>query len=329
MILRFKPVYKERIWGGQNLKSKLNKSDLPDGNIGESWEISAHKEGESVVAEGNFKGKSLSEIYRELGKEYFGARSENYSEFPLLIKFLDAVDDLSVQVHPDNDYARTHENSMGKEEIWYVIDADPGSKLVYGLKEGITRLQFESDIKNGSVADCLNYVDVKKDDIFFIPAGTVHAIGKGIQIAEIQQSSDITYRVFDYDRVDKNGSKRQLHIEKSLDVINFEFENKPLVEDVVENSEMFTVKSHARSEHFSTDLIDLDSDTPVKYELNHDSFEILICIEGSFEIDSYEENCSDLEEGKSVRLQCGDTVLLTVEQKYSIKGSGKLISAYI
>jgi len=329
MILRFRPIYKERIWGGQNLKKKLNKLDLPSTNIGESWEISAHKEGESVLDNGILKGKKLSEIFNEFGTEYFGDVKTKYSEFPLLIKFLDAEDDLSVQVHPDNEYAQINEGSLGKEEIWYVLDAEPGSRLVYGLKEKITKSEFEDAINNDNVIENLNYVNVKKDDVLFIPAGTVHAIGKGIQIAEIQQSSDITYRVFDYNRKDHSGNGRELHVQKSLDVINFNFENKCILDKEIEEYENYSIVNHARCPYFSMDLIDFKTESTVRYELKHNSFEGLICIHGNIELQSFPDDKCNMGNAETHKLKRGDTVLLTKEQDYSIRGIGKVISTYV
>lgn len=329
MILRFKPVYKERIWGGQNLKFKLNKIDLPAGSIGESWEISAHKEGESTVENGRFEGKKLSEIFKELGEEYFGGNSAKYEEFPLLIKFLDAAENLSVQVHPDNDYAKVHENSLGKEEIWYILDAEPGSKLVYGLKKGITKSEFEDAVHNDKVIQSLNYIEVQKDDVLFIPAGTVHAIGKGIQIAEIQQSSDITYRVFDYNRKDNGGNQRELHIQKSLDVINFDFEGDYFVDKELKQHENYSIVNYAKCPNFSMDLISFETQSPLEYELKHNSFEIFICIDGNLELKISSEDKLGMKSTQAYNLKRGDSVLLTVEQKYLIKGKGKVISTYV
>lgn len=328
MILKFKPIYKERIWGGQNLKYKLNKVDLPDGNIGESWEISAHKEGESVVSDGQYEGKSLSQIYKELGIEYFGKACETFREFPLLIKFLDASEDLSVQVHPNDEYATKYENSMGKEEIWYVLDAEPEAKIVYGISEGLSRSDLVEAINSGTVSSSLNFVYVKKGDVFFIPAGAVHAIGRGIQIAEIQQSSDITYRVYDYDREDNNGNKRELHIDKSLDVIDFEFNGNCSIETEEKVYEGYSVIKHAKCPYFSMDMIDFNTDFETEYKLCNDSFEIFMCLEGELEICAMD--FGSLKNNNIVlKLRKGDTVLLTVEQNYTIRGTGKVISAFV
>lgn len=224
--LKFKPIFKDYLWGGRNLL-KLDKP-LPKENIAESWEISTHDAGESIIANGKFNHVLLKDLIDLYPNEVLGSNvtcSEKRG-FPLLIKFIDANDSLSVQVHPDDYYANKFEDGQcGKNEMWYVLDAKDNSKLVCGLKKGITKEIFKDSIKNNEVSKCLNYVDVKPGDIINIPAGTVHAIGDGILICEIQQSSNLTYRIYDYDRKDKCGRKRPLHVDKALEVINFNERN--------------------------------------------------------------------------------------------------------
>lgn len=316
MIFKFEPIYKERIWGGQNLKHKLNKTDLPEGNIGESWEVSAHSEGESIVSHGIYKGQKLSELFLELGTSYFGKKCDEYKEFPLLVKYLDAKEDLSVQVHPNNEYALRYENSFGKEEIWYVIDAEPNSKLVYGLSENCTKEELTEAIETGNVMNKLNFVDVKRGDIFFIPAGTVHATGKGIRVAEVQQSSDVTYRVYDYDRKDKFGNKRELHIEKSLDVINYSFDADSEKNYLQENYNGYSLIKYANGNYFSLNKIIFNTDSVIEYKLENDSFEIFMCIEGEIIVDD-------------IIMRKGDTVLLTVEKEYKITGNGECLVSFV
>lgn len=316
MILKFKPIYKERIWGGQNLKHKLNKIDLSEGNIGESWEVSAHSEGESTVSHGIYIGQKLSKLFLELGTPYFGVKCDKYKEFPLLVKYLDAKEDLSVQVHPNNEYALKYENSFGKEEIWYVIDAEPNSKLVYGLAENCTKDELTEAIKTGNVMNKLNFVDVKKGDIFFIPAGTVHATGKGIIVAEVQQSSDVTYRVYDYDRKDKFGNKRELHIEKSLEVINYRFNANSEKNYLQEDYNGYSLIKYANGKYFSLNKIIFNTGSAIEYKLENDSFEIFMCIDGEITVDD------------SI-LRKGDTVLLTLEKDYKIIGNGEVLVSYV
>ena len=208
-----KPVFQKKIWGGSRLKSVFG-FDIPNDKIGEDWAISAHPHGVSVVENGEFKGQKLDDLWKE-HKELFGHPMEPV--FPLLIKILDAEDELSVQVHPDDAYGMKHEGELGKTECWYIIDAEPGAEIIYG-HHAKTREELAEMIKEGRWDDLLKKVPVKKGDFFYVPSGTIHAIGKGIMILETQQSSDTTYRVYDYDRKDASGQKRELHIQQSIDV---------------------------------------------------------------------------------------------------------------
>ncbi len=221
--LTFNPLFKDYIWGGRKFET-IGKT-LPKGIAAESWEISSHPDGTSIVSNGEYAGKKLDDLVNEFGVELLGSalyKGKN-TKFPLLIKFIDANRDLSVQVHPNDDYAYINENGeLGKNEMWYIVDAVPGSKLVLGVKDGITKSIFSKAVKDGNVSDCLNYIETKPGDCYNIPAGLIHAIGAGNIICEIQQNSNTTYRVYDYDRTDSEGNKRPLHIEKALDVIDFE-----------------------------------------------------------------------------------------------------------
>ncbi len=219
---KFRPVFQKRIWGGRNLAKHFNKDLPPNETIGESWEISAHPNGLSRVTNGSFTGKTIPELLKMLGKDLVLGTSVNSHKFPLLFKLLDANDRLSVQVHPDDNYAYNFENGQsGKSEMWYILHAEPGAKIVHGLKEGVQKPDFISALKSGNIERLLNYVPVRTGDVFFIPAGLIHALGAGLLVAEIQQDSDLTYRVYDYNRVDQTGNPRQLHVKKALDVIDF------------------------------------------------------------------------------------------------------------
>ncbi|MDB7086676.1 mannose-6-phosphate isomerase, class I [Enterococcus mundtii] len=211
--LFLKPVFQEKIWGGSRLRSVFG-FDIPNDKIGEDWAISAHPHGVSVVENGPFKGWKLDDLWKE-HKELFGHPTEPV--FPLLIKILDAEDDLSVQVHPDDAYGMAHEGELGKTECWYIIDAEPGAEIIYG-HHAKTREELAEMIQDSRWDDLLKKVPVKKGDFFYVPSGTIHAIGKGIMILETQQSSDTTYRVYDYDRKDDQGNTRELHIQQSVDV---------------------------------------------------------------------------------------------------------------
>ena len=241
--LKLAPALKEIIWGGTRLIDEYGlKTD--GSNIAEAWLLSCHKDGNSTVVNGELCGKSLPEALEILGTDVLGKKGKNFKYFPLLIKLIDAKTDLSVQVHPSDKYALEHEGEFGKTEMWYVLDAEEGAKLYYGFKENITKDEFKKHIENGTLESILNAVKVKKGDCFFMPSGTIHAIGGGILIAEIQQHSNTTYRVYDYNRRDKDGNLRPLHIEKALDVTNLTpppvFKNQD--DETLASCEYFTVK---------------------------------------------------------------------------------------
>ena len=217
-ILKLNPVLKDYIWGGERLKNDFGfKSNLD--KVAEGWMLSCHKDGKNTIDGGEYDGQALDDVIEKIGKEKIvGTRSLDFPYFPVLIKLIDAKDNLSIQVHPDNDYAQRVEGEFGKTEIWYVLDATDDAQLVYGFKDEITSEEFKNAIENNTLMDVLNSVKVKKGDLFFIEAGTVHAIGKGTLIAEIQQNSNSTYRVYDYGRVGADGKPRELHIQKAVDV---------------------------------------------------------------------------------------------------------------
>ncbi|NLM67849.1 MAG: mannose-6-phosphate isomerase, class I [Enterococcus sp.] len=211
--LFMQPVFQEKIWGGNRLRTVFG-FEIPNDKIGEDWAISAHPHGVSVIENGPYKGQTLDQLWAQ-HKELFGNPTEEV--FPLLIKILDAEDDLSVQVHPDDAYGLKHEGELGKTECWYIIDAAPGAEIIYG-HHAQTREELAAMINEGRWDELLTRVPVKKGDFFYVPSGTIHAIGKGIMILETQQSSDTTYRVYDYDRKDDSGNPRELHIQQSVDV---------------------------------------------------------------------------------------------------------------
>ncbi|GAA3402838.1 type I phosphomannose isomerase catalytic subunit [Paenibacillus hodogayensis] len=216
--LQFKAEMKERVWGGRALEQFG--LELPEGPIGEGWMIGDHPNGTTKVVNGPLAGMGLDEVRRQYGSTMFGAKSDTSDgkRFPLLIKLLDCNDDLSVQVHPDNDYTGLPEGELGKTEMWYVLDAKPGARIIYGLKPGLDRASFAQGIADNRIMDCLQAVEVQAGDSFYIPAGTVHALCAGVLVAEIQQNSDTTYRLYDYDRPGLDGRPRELHIEDSLNV---------------------------------------------------------------------------------------------------------------
>ncbi|KRF35816.1 type I phosphomannose isomerase catalytic subunit [Paenibacillus sp. Soil787] len=220
--LQFQPEMKERVWGGRALE-KFG-FQLPEGAIGEGWMIGDHPNGTTKVINGELEGLGLDEIREKYGKTLFGTKgfSEKNGRFPLLIKLLDCEDDLSVQVHPNDHYKNLAAGELGKTEMWYILDAKPGAKIIYGMQEGVTRESLAQAIAENRILDCLQEVPVEAGDSFYIPAGTVHALGAGVLVAEIQQNSDTTYRLYDYNRPGLDGKPRDLHIEDSLNVIAYE-----------------------------------------------------------------------------------------------------------
>ncbi len=228
--LKFKPHYHKKVWGGRRLAEVLKKK-LPAGRIGESWEVADHPHGKSIIKNGRFAGMTISQLLIDNSKEILGGeKTTARGEFPLLVKFLDARQKLSVQVHPDDKYsARKEGGESGKTEMWYILEADPGAELIYGLKEGTTRKDFHLAVKEGRVVDLLNRIKVETGDAIFLSPGKVHAICEGIVLAEIQQNSDLTYRIYDWGRITEAGEKRELHIDKALEVIDFSISaNRPL-----------------------------------------------------------------------------------------------------
>lgn len=277
----FKPILKSVIWGGDKIADfKGIETDRHD--IGESWEISGVDGNESVVAEGKDAGMTITELVKRDGASLLGSRNfMKYGDsFPLLIKFIDAKDDLSVQVHPDDALANARGAKFGKTEMWYVVDAEQGARLANGFKEEVNPEDYERLVESGEIAEVLNFNDIKKGDAFFIPAGRVHAIGKGSFIAEIQQTSDITYRIFDYKRKDKDGNERQLHTAEAFDAINFK--------DTDGNAVAYEMHPDlpvnlVTSPFFTTNVWNIDHEVIRDYS-EWDTFVILICVGGSAEI---------------------------------------------
>lgn len=215
-ILKLQPVFKDYIWGGTRLRDEYG-FESPLEKLAEGWMLSCHKDGENTVLNGEYKGKTLSEVIKE-NPEFLGENGKKFEYFPILIKLIDAKNDLSVQVHPDNEYALRVEKEYGKTECWYILDCDEGAELIYGFNKKISSEEFKKKIADNTFLDTVNKVKVKKGDLFFIEAGTLHAIGKGILLAEIQQNSNTTYRVYDYGRLGADGKPRELHIDKAIDV---------------------------------------------------------------------------------------------------------------
>ena len=320
--LKFEPVLKQTLWGGDKIiPFKHLNENLP--NVGESWEISAVEGSESVVANGADKGLTLPEMVRKYKEELVG--EANYmrfgNKFPLLIKFIDAKLDLSIQVHPNDEQARKRHNSFGKNEMWYVIAADKGAKLISGFAEQITPKEYKERVYNGTFAEVLQTCEIKPGDVFYVPAGRVHGIGAGSFIAEIQQTSDVTYRIFDYNRKDQNGKARELHTNQAMDAINFaDVQDDFRTEyELTENEPIEVVASP----YFTTSVYDMTEEITCDYS-ELDSFVIFICTEGSCKITDDSKN--------ELTLCAGETILLpasTQEVTITPDGRVKLLETYV
>ncbi len=297
--LKFAPIYMDKIWGGQKIKTVLGKDfgNLP--NCGESWELSGVPGNVSVVSNGYLAGNNLEELIEVYMGDLVGDHVyEKFSvEFPLLIKFIDANDDLSVQVHPNDELSKKRHKAFGKTEMWYVLQADEGARLNCGFNQPLDANKYLQKLSDGELMNILNFVEVKPGDVFFMPAGRVHAIGKGTMVAEIQQTSDVTYRIFDYNRKDANGNERELHTDLALEAIDFTYHDNFRTDY---NNELNKSTEVVKCNYFNTSILEFDQVIEKDiYEL--DSFVIYICVEGEYEIITPESN----EKAKK-----GETVLI-------------------
>ncbi|WP_243356086.1 mannose-6-phosphate isomerase, class I [Bacillus litorisediminis] len=310
-----KPVFQERIWGGQKLKTQFH-YDIPYEQTGEAWVISAHPNGPSEITNGPLSGKTLKDAWEQHG-ELFNKDEGNEEEYPLLVKILDANDDLSVQVHPDDQYAREVEGQpYGKTECWYVLSAEPEAKLVLGHNAG-SREELEQMMDNGKWDQLLKYEHVKAGDFIYVPSGTIHAIGKGIVILETQQSSDITYRVYDYDRTDAKGQKRELHLDKAKEVTTVP--HQPAVtEQKEEVLEGITKKTLVKEKYFTVDHWTLQGKT--SFPLEQDFLQVSV-IQGSGEITV---------DGKTIPIEKGSHFILPFGiSQYDLSGKAEFIVSWV
>lgn len=296
--LKFKPIFKEKIWGGQNLKSSLNKALPTNKKIGESWEISGVENSISVVESGFLAGNELDELIEIYMGDLVGDKVYNKHgiEFPLLIKFIDANNVLSIQVHPDDELSKQRYNSNGKTEMWYIVDAQKDAELISGFNHEMDKDHYLHHLKNNELPQILNHEKVMPGDVFYIPAGRVHAIGAGIVLAEIQQTSDVTYRIFDWNRKDDNGNFRELHTEEALDAIDFKvYDSYKTKYESIKNafSPVLTNK------YFETNILEFDTKIEKDYILL-DSFVIYMCLEGKFEITYYESEKITIVKGETI-----------------------------
>lgn len=295
-ILKLTPAIKDYIWGGTRLSKEFDMVSFTDRQA-EAWVLSCHEAGHSIVENGEDKGKTLSEVIAEKGKDCLGTNCEKFSFFPILIKLIDARDNLSVQVHPDDEYAMRVESEYGKTEAWYIMDCDEGAEIIYGFKKDITKEEFRKSIEENTLLDYVNRVKVKKGDIFFIEAGTLHAICKGILLAEVQQNSNTTYRVYDYGRL-QNGKPRELHVEKALDVTStkaIDASGKPMGETLKKDGYSETLLTSC--ELFTMKRLDIEEKAAVVADST--SFVSLVCLDGNGVV-MHGDTCVTLYKGESV-----------------------------
>ncbi len=320
--LKFRPIFKERIWGGDKLTSLLNKQ-YSIAHCGESWELSGVQDDISVVSDGFLKGNNLEELIEVYMGELVGEKVYDKfgTEFPLLIKYIDANDRLSIQVHPNDELAKERHGAFGKTEMWYVVQADEGAELISGFNRTTDRDSYLIALSNDKLENLLQFDPVQAGDVFFIPAGRVHAIGKGIVVAEIQQTSDVTYRIFDFNRVDDKGQPRELHTELALDAINFKHFDSAKTAYLQKENESVEL---AHCPYFTTNLLQLTEETERDFS-SKDSFVIYLCFEGSYTIKW---------ESESMTIYKGETILVPASiENFILKPvasvEAKLLEVYI
>lgn len=320
-IVKLDPAFKDNLWGGTKLRTVFGKKCDYD-VIGESWELSAHPDGQSRIAEGSYKGMLFNDYLSIIGKESLGWKCQAQDRFPVLIKFIDAKKDLSIQIHPDDEYGLENEGEYGKNEMWYVIDAEPGAYLYCGLSKDVSKEEIEERIKNNTITEVLNRIDVKPGDVVMVKAGTIHAIGAGILICEIQQNSNCTYRMYDYDRRDKFGNPRELHVKKALDVVD----TKAYVKDnnsevMLEENENYSLERLVQCKYFECFKYEIFKEA--KIVVDEASFVSVLFIdgEGTIEVD----DCEDVmtyKKGESYYISAGKRTIL-------IKGTGTCIMTHV
>lgn len=314
--LQFVPILKERIWGGTKLKSVLNKP-LTSDITGESWELSTVQGEISIVANGPLAGKPLTEIIDSAPEAILGTEVHKRfgNAFPLLFKFIDAREDLSIQVHPNDELAKKRHYSFGKTEMWYIMQADDNARIIVGFKDKSSPGEYLEHLKDKTLLSILDQVKTKEGDVFFLETGTIHAIGAGIVLAEIQQTSDITYRVYDWDRVDANGNSRELHVDLALEAMNYEVVHtqKAYVKETNQSNPVVD------SPYFTTNFLPLDGHAEILKTGR--SFTVYMCVDGAFEMEC---------DGKTYHYTKGDTVLVPAAlQDYLLKGKASVLEIYI
>jgi len=322
--LKFNPILKDRIWGGTRISTELNKAQNPIPNIGESWELSGVEGDVSVVSNGFLEGNTIEELIEVYMGDLVGDKvfSKFGTEFPLLFKFIDANDYLSIQVHPDDEMALQRHNSRGKTEMWYIIDAADDAKLISGFNCPMDKQKYLENFKGGTLRNIVNWVQVKAGDVFFIPAGRIHAIGPNILLAEIQETSDITYRIYDWDRVGADGKPRAMHTDLAVDAIDYTFQKDLKTHYEIRKNQCSPVVS---CKHFTTNILNFDKPIEIDYG-RIDSFVVYMAVGGKTEIFSPAID-------EPVIINKGETVLIPAELKEielkPIGGEAKLIEVYM
>jgi mannose-6-phosphate isomerase len=314
--LQFEPILKERIWGGEKLKTVLHKP-ITSKITGESWELSTVEGDVSVVANGECKGKTLTDIINEYPNEILGTtvHARFGKQFPLLFKYLDAREDLSIQVHPNDELAKKRHNSFGKTEMWYIMQADEDARIIVGFKENSNANDYLENLKNKTLLSILDDVKVKSGDVFFLETGTVHAIGAGLVVAEIQQTSDITYRLYDFDRVDAEGNTRELHVDLALEAINYNTvkTKKEYSKSINESNTIVDCP------YFTTNFIPLEDEISVTK--SGKTFTVYMCVEGTFEIEY---------DNSKLQYKKGDTILIPAAMNtFILNGKASILEIYI
>ena len=314
--LQFEPIFKERIWGGNKLNTFLGK-EIESPITGESWELSTVKGDVSVIAKGNYKGLPFNDLIEQFPVEVLGKSvySRFGKDFPLLFKYLDATNDLSIQVHPDDTLAKQRHSSFGKTEMWYIMQADPEARIIVGFKKDSNATEYVENLENKTLLSIMDEVKVKSGDVFFLEAGTVHAIGAGMVVAEIQQTSDITYRLYDFDRVDDNGKTRELHIDLALEAINYKkIQTQKKYTNIINQSNTIV-----DCPYFTTNSLPLLGE--LKVNKTRASFTVYMCIDGIFKINL---------DGKEFEYKKGDTVFIpAIMNSYVLKGNATVLEIYI
>lgn len=310
--LKFENLYYDKIWGGRDLEQF--RDNLPDGNIGESWDVACHKNGTSIVANGEFKGKRLDDLIKEKGSELIGTKISP-EWFPLLVKLINSKDKLSVQVHPNDEYAKRVEGEMGKTEVWYVVEAFEGANLIVGTKGKCTKDQLKAALGTGKLDEYMNEIPIKKGDVYLVRSGLIHAIGGGAIVAEIQQNSDTTYRVYDYNR------GREIHVKKALDVIDLKLKGKK-AEGIKVKKDGYEKTYLCLGKDFSLEMYDFQSEFTEKSD--EERFYIFTCVDGKGELFYGEDNT------KSEIINYGDSVLIPAATgSYTFRGNMKLLKSYV